>query len=413
VNASKSNFLLAANQTIAHQVATLPLVTPAAGMSFVFDKSLGVFVASNDSFGPIFSERASTIGRRRLGLGFSYQYMNFDALDGIDLRAFPTLFVQSNPCDPVQSTCSIYTHDFITASNRIGMKINQYTAFITFGITRRIDISAAVPVVNASFSAAADASIVPNSSRPGELSFDFSPPSHGTCLRTLSSALNPNYCSESQFSNSQRSSGIGDSTFRFKDVIKTWKTFALAAGFEVRVPSGDEKNLLGSGAIGIRPMLIVSRPGRISPHANASYQWNGESILAGSIVAGNPDDKTKHNLPAQALYSAGVELGMTRRLTATIDLVGQTVVNASRTHLVQALAPGLCESQSTCVNPGQPIPITTVESYTGTYSANDASLGLRFLPFGRLLVSASVLLKLDNGGLRSTAIPVVSVTQTF
>jgi hypothetical protein len=130
-------------------------------------------------------------------------------------------------------------------------------------------------------------------------------------------------------------------------------------------------------------------------------------------VAGNPDDKTKHNLPAQALYSAGVELGMTRRLTATIDLVGQTVVNASRTHLVQALAPGLCESQSTCVNPGQPIPITTVESYTGTYSANDASLGLRFLPFGRLLVSASVLLKLDNGGLRSTAIPVVSVTQTF
>jgi hypothetical protein len=417
------------NQTIASQIASLPLVAPAAGISLVFDQSLAVFVTSNDAMGPIFSERASTVGRYRLALGFSYQHMNFDSLDGVDLHSFPTVFVQGGDaftqtgnglCNPVPNNpnCSRGSHDYLTASNRIDLKVSQYTAFATFGLTKRIELSVAVPVLTVSMSAAADTSIVPNSSGPGELSFTTAP--HATCLRTLSSAANPaqQYCAEALFFNLQRSSGVGDLTIRVKGVLKSWERAGLAAGLDVRVPTGDELNFLGTGATGLRPFLVWSYGGRISPHVNLGYQWNGQSLLAGDIRTGNPVDKTKHNLPGQLLYSVGVEAAVTKRFTATIDLVGQTVINGARVHLIQALAPGLCASTSTnptdtCVNAGPPVQQETIAGYKGTYSIDNASLGLRYRPFGRFLVSANVLLKVDNGGLRSKAIPTVSATYTF
>lgn len=415
----KQNFLLATNQTIAQQITTLPLVAPTTGISEA-DKRRASFRRSNVSFGPIFSERATTIGRHEVGLGFSYQSMSFESLDGVNLGSFPTLFVQafdpaqSRACDPVQSnTCSGNTHDSIIASNRIALSINQYTAFATFGLTGRVDLSVAVPVMSVSISAATDTSIVPNSSRPGELSFNFDPPSHGSCLRTLTSTLNPQYCGEARFSTSQSSSGLGDLTVRVKGMLKSWEYSGLAAGIDLRFPTGNERDLLGSGALGIRPFFVWSHSGIISPHANLGYQWNGQSVLAGQIRTGNPDDKTKHNLPGQALYSVGMEAALTRQLTATIDVIGQVVINGARVRLVQALAPGLCESQNSCVNPGQPLQVTSIDSYNATYAAHNTSLGLRYLPFSTFLVSASVLLKMDNGGLRSKAIPTVSVTYTF
>jgi len=425
----KTSFLDSVNQSITSQIASVPLVAPAAGLSLVFDQSLGVFVTSNDSFGPIFSERASTIGKYRLALGLSYQWMDFDSLDGVDLHGFPTLYVQpddafgvNGQCNPVANipNCSRGSHDYLTASNRIDLKVSQYTAFATFGLTNRIDLSVAVPVLTVSMRAAADTSIVPNSSTPGELSF-VDPPTHGACLTHSASASSPGsqYCSEALFFNSQRSSGIGDLTVRVKGVLKSWERAGLAAGLDIRVPTGNELNFLGTGATGIRPFMVWSHAGRISPHLNLGYQWNGKSILASDIKAGAyAGDTSRYYLPGQLLYSVGLEAAATKRFTATIDLVGQTVINGARVHLIQALAPGLCPSTSTdpstiCANAGPPVHQETIASYKGTYAIDNASLGLRYRPFGRFLISANVLLKLDNGGLRSKAISTVSATYTL
>jgi hypothetical protein len=429
IPASQTSLLAAVNQTITSQIASLPLVAPAAGLSLVFDQSLGVYVASNDSFGPIFSERASTIGKYRLALGFSYQRMNFDSLDGVDLHSFPTLFVQpddafavppsTGKCNPVTNnpTCSRGSHDYLTASNRIDLNISQYTAYATFGLTNRIDVSVAVPVLTVDMRAAADTSIVPNSSLPGELSFVESP-THGSC--TAHSPIgNSQYCSEALFSNSQRSSGLGDLTVRVKGILKSWERESLAAGLDIRVPTGNELNFLGTGAIGIRPFLVWSYRGRLSPHVNLGYQWNGRSILANDIRSGAyVGDTSRFYLPQEAFYSVGLEAALTKRFTATIDLVGQTVMNGERVHLIQALAPGLCPSTSNspfdlCVNAGPTVQQETIAAYKATYAIDNASLGVRYRPFGRFLVSANVLLKLDNGGLRSKAIPTISATYTF
>ena len=56
----------------------------------------------------------------------------------------------------------------------------------------------------------------------------------------------------------------------------------FALGLDVRLPTGDEMELTGTGTTGLQPFVIWSATvDRVSPHVNAGYQWNGASVLAG------------------------------------------------------------------------------------------------------------------------------------
>src|SRR5215469_17153967 len=61
------------NEAFGTQIAQLPLATPASGFLFTFDKATGVYMASQESFGPLVAERAETIGRHTAYLAFTYQ----------------------------------------------------------------------------------------------------------------------------------------------------------------------------------------------------------------------------------------------------------------------------------------------------------------------------------------------------
>ena len=71
-------------------------------------------------------------------------------------------------------------------------------------------------------------------------------------------------------------SGPGDVTLRFKQTVKKTQTQGLALALDVRLPTGDERNLLGTGAPGVQPFAAWSASyGTFSPHVNGGYQWNG------------------------------------------------------------------------------------------------------------------------------------------
>ena len=62
---------------------------------------------------------------------------------------------------------------------------------------------------------------------------------------------------------------------------------ALALGIDGRIPTGDEEDLLGLGAFGVKPFVVVSlSQGRVAPHLNVAYLWNGKSVLAGDVATG-------------------------------------------------------------------------------------------------------------------------------
>lgn len=365
------------------QLASVPLPSPASGFTYTFNPGTGVFDRSTQSFGPILSDRAETIGKKKLSFSFNYQRYSFDSLDGVDLGAYPVVFTHVAP----ESGNTAFL-DVITTENAVKTTVDQWTALLNYGLSDRVDVSLAVPVVRVDLGVTSVASIrrVASSSNPG---FHFwSTP--GDIAKT--------------FSDSGSKTGIGDVTLRVKGTaVKSGKT-GLALGAEVRLPVGDEENLLGSGAVGVKPFLVFSWAGQtLAPHLKLAYQWNGKSKLAasldegpgGTIVLGD-----KQDLPDQFLYEAGVDFGLGKKATLAVDLLGRAVKDGER----------LTASTFTAVN-GQTFP--TVTSGTATYNALDGSVGVKLNPGGKFLVDLNVRFKLNDSGLRDKVTPLLGIEYTF
>jgi len=78
----------AVNAAIGVQVSQIPIGSPVSGFIFTAGALQPV-----ESFGPILTDRAETIGKHKIYLGFSYQFFNFDGVDGVILSS-------SAPCSP-------------------------------------------------------------------------------------------------------------------------------------------------------------------------------------------------------------------------------------------------------------------------------------------------------------------------
>jgi hypothetical protein len=171
----------------------------------------------------------------------------------------------------------------------------------------------------------------------------------------------------------------------------------LAVGMEVRAPSGDERNLLGSGALGLKPFLAFSASyGRFSPHVDIGYQWNGKSLLAGSVR-----DDIKAKLPSQVLYAAGVDVGVHPRMTLAVDVLGQRVIDSPR--LVRRTFVPLDGAAG----------LPDIGFVTTTYSIHAGSAGFKINLADRLLATFNVRFHLGSNGLADRAAPLIGVEYGF
>ena len=73
------------NSQMATQFSTFPLGSSTGGLTYVFDESIGTFRRGSGSFGPLFAERALTIGRGKLSAGLNYQRTQYDTFEGQSL----------------------------------------------------------------------------------------------------------------------------------------------------------------------------------------------------------------------------------------------------------------------------------------------------------------------------------------
>ncbi len=365
------------NSAMASQLTSLPLPSTAAGFTYSYDSTLGIYSRSAQSFGPILAERAETIGKDKFYLGFSYQHFSFDTMDDIDLDSFPAVFQHSPTVDPN----SPFLQDIITTQNVIDVQIGQFTTFFTFGLTDRLDISVAAPIVSAQLDVISD-----------------------TTIRRIGTASDPTFphtfrsgqdVSNRSFSGGASASGLGDVVVRVKGTVTKWEHAALALGADLRAPTGDELNFLGTGAVGFKPFLVVSSSyGRFAPHFNIGYQFNGDSVLAGNVQTGE-----KASLPEQFLYVAGVDVGVSPRFSMALDFLGQRLIDTQRA----------IEFPFTAVD-GSVYRATRFEA--GSVNTSNASVGFKVNPVGTVLVTFNLLMKLDSGGLRDRVTPLVGVSFT-
>src|SRR5580698_3112708 len=138
---------------IATQLAILPIISPSSGFTFKYDSSAGVFVRSTTSFGPIYTERAETIGRGKFAFGTSYQRFRFSSLDGINLRNVPAVFTHI-PDTGNGGAVEAYESDVIKTNNSLDLNMDQTVFYGTVGITDRLDVSVSIPFVSVRFGAA-------------------------------------------------------------------------------------------------------------------------------------------------------------------------------------------------------------------------------------------------------------------
>ena len=380
-SAFQSEFRLM-NVALTSQLASLPLPSPASGFTYNFDSATGTFVRSTRSFGPILADRGETIGRGKIAFGYTYQFFSFDHLDGVSLSNIPAVFTHDSP------QLGGGRSDVVSTSNTIEATVSQFTGALTYGLTDRVDLSIAVPVVSTRLSLLANATIhrIGTGNNLGVHYFRDEDAIGG-------------FGSTRQYFAEGSAGGMGDLVARVKTMLMREGSRAFAVGLDVRMPTGDEHNLLGSGALGVRPFAAVSASiGPLSPHANLAYQWNGKSELAGNVRLGE-----KADLPDQFVYAAGGDLVLADRLSVIFDVLGERVIDSPR----------LQPRTSTRTGAAGSVTLPDITFVTQSYWTSAAAFGLKANVAQRLLVAFNLRFAIADGGLTDRVAPLLGVEWTF
>ena len=399
------------NNLLIGQIASIPLGSSAGGFTYAFDPALGTFRRASTSFGPMFAERAATIGRRRFSVGFNYQHSQYDRFEGQDLRDGSIRFylrhqeccsVGGPPVPPFFGVVAqpdgsrlspFFEGDVIETALSLRASTDTFALFGNYGVTDRWDVGLAVPFVRVDLEASVLATIQRLATNPNQLIHTFE-------------AGNPT-ATQRTFTRSGTATGLGDLVLRSKYRLAGDARGGLAVAVDARLPSGDEENLLG-GSAQTRVFAIASGGrDRFGHHVNIGYTFSGggdSGSAAAAFTAGT------RSLPDEFNYAAGVELVATPRLTLIGDVIGRTLRDAGRLRMeskrfdFQPLDATLPPSFAT---------FDEFAPHSGNLNLVLGTAGAKFNPTGDLLISASVLFPLTDGGLKSKWTTVVGVDYAF
>ena len=252
----------ALNNLIAGNISSFPLSSTTAGISFDF--SSGQPVSISESLGPIFAETAKTVGKRKMNFGFNYTFLNFSKLRGLDTKEIKINFFHQDVNAPGLGD-SGNESDVMTVDLDLNIDASIYAFYITAGITNNLDISVALPLISLNLSG-----------NPTAIFDSFTLISTDTANHHFGGDfLNPKLDNEIEYENGSVT-GIGDIAVRLKYNLLQGEGIHLAAMLDTRIPTGDEKNFLGTGKTNARLLVLLSKKiGDFTPHANIGYDSRG------------------------------------------------------------------------------------------------------------------------------------------
>jgi len=325
------------NRAIVSQLSTVPLGSSAGGFAFVFDPTRQTFIRASDSFGPTYAERAMTMGRGTFNIGATYQRATYDRVEGLDLRNGEIRFrvPDSLPGESVDARLSM------------DLSTDSFVWFMSYGLTDRLDIGTVVPLVRVKMNAVMTPTRIP---RDGG--------GRGEALPIASRAGS--------------ASGVGDVLVRTKYTVWKRDGGGVATVLDVKLPTGDSLNLLGTSAPSGRVMFVGSTAlGRIAPHINAGYTIVGNGA--------NPSIETGDEFN----YAAGFDTVVTGRMTLAFDFMARTITDIGRLLLGPPAEGGNDQ----------------LNREEGNLNLHLGAVGLKWQVAGTWLLSTSVLFPLSDAGL--------------
>jgi hypothetical protein len=421
----------ALNSAIVAQLATFPLGSSSGGFTYFVEGRTGIPKRSSTNFGPAFAERSLTNGKGQFTAGVNYLPVRYERFEGLALEGGAIAFyLQHNDCCPGQNPVTgtpggdtsllnpAFEGDLVEARLSMDLKTQTAAFFANYGISDRIDLGVAIPVVRVDLEASMTSTIerLATSANPAIHSFGGDSPDTRTTRE------------------SGTATGLGDIVVRGKYRFLTAPGGGLAIGLDARLPTGNKEELLGTGATQIRPNLIYSADfGWFSPHYNIGYTFSsgslaravgtyalGDDVPTASVPgdvydnvfpAGTPTAPvTDLKVPNELSYVAGFVLGVTPRFSISADVMGRTLLDVKRF--------GVQEVQYFFLEPEGTVGARTVRELRITTIGGRMNILLGVVGFklnvgGTFLINANVLFPLNDQGLRAKVTPVVGIDYAF
>jgi hypothetical protein len=345
------------NNQITSTFGVFPFSSSVTGFSF--DLERGIPIRTSESLGPLLTERAPTLGAKRLDVNFTYTRIAFTQFQGTDLENVPLVFA----AEDINNNGLIDTRGpFRAESDQVRVRLNLdikedlFAIIATYGLTSSWDIGVVVPVVHLRFRADGQAVIVDKNGNLGG-AFASGRPVH--LFRNGSSSIIA--------SGGGDATGVGDVIIRTKYNLFTSHSALpdLSAVVEVKLPTGSRDDLLGTGGTDLTGLLVASKTyGRwFTPHLNLGYVRD-----------------TRDTRQSKIRYAGGFDARLLERLTLVADVIGFSKPN------------------------GNGVGNNIV----------DLSLGAKWNPIGSWFLGANFQIPLNKGsGLRADVIPTFAVEYLF
>lgn len=382
----------ALSSLIASNVASFPLSSTVAGVSFDF--SSGQPVTVRESLGPIFAETAETLGDGKLVAGFNATYLGLDAFRGIPLDEMRFTFLHEDVNGTGVLGDNQNESDIVDIALDLNAEASIFALFATYGVTPNFDVGLAVPFVSLDLSGTAEATV--ESFTLGAL---------GLANHHFGSdPTDPVLVKDTTYE--ARTTGVGDLALRFKYRLPVASGVRTALLADVRVPTGDDTNYLGTGSVSARVLLVGSRRfGDFTPHVNIGYDYRG---------AERDSDELE--------LVVGFDQKVLPGLTVAADLIGAFDLQGDQIDLLPGTAvlqDRVCAGGQDCADGGAVVAQTTrtvarsnVPDWDYDHSVS-AALGFRVAPTDQFQVLTNLLIPMTEGGLTSHVAPTVGFSIVF
>jgi hypothetical protein len=381
-SASTQNGILISfiSNAISGNVAGIPVSATSGGSTFRFEG--GAPVRTSVSPGPVFAERAQTLGRGRVFVGANVNRLHFATLRGVSLDDIRLNFIHQNvdspACDSIEGRdCAPFgvprlENDVITLRLALDIDMTVTSFFLSFGLLDRVDIGVALPIVSTSLVGTSDVQIISFAESTAAHFFGGTP-------------SNPQLSTSRSVAGS--ATGVGDVAARVKVTVSQSErsTFALLA--DVRFPTGSADDLLGSGHVVGRGLGILSaRFGPFSPHANVGVLLRSTDSLNNAVLA-----------------TVGFDHLMAPWATLAIDVVSELQIGQNKLRL-----PGTVTYD---------VPFRRTVEPTNIPNRRDdlinASFGFKFVTGSGITIVTNTLWPLNRSGLRPNVLWTTGLEYSF
>ncbi len=372
----------ALNSLIAGKISSFPL---SSTITIDYEPGAsGAPVRVFGSLGPIFAESAKTLGQNRLYVGFNYTYLGLSRYRGLPTEDFRFTFTHE---DVGAQGLGDRTgeSDVVDLYLDLHLDANSYVVFATYGVTDRFDIGIALPVVNVNLEGRA---------RGVVQSFTFAIPNQEPQHQFGDDPLNPVF--EKEVAYQEKATGLGDLALRLKYHAVQSNLLHLAILLDLRLPTGDERNFLGTGKPTTKISGILSKKiGGGTTHLNIGYQRRDAELDSDEleVVLGFDQEVFK------GFTIAGEFIG-------DIDLDADDAIS---------LFPGSIEIVDQPGDGSRSIRHIDLSNIPERENDNtfDLALGVRIAATEQFSLLSSMLVPLNHGGLKSTVTATVGMSVFF